>query len=74
MKFDVYYNITEEVKTDDNTTTEKSTRKNFKNLTAEEAKKAVNDAFDNIPENAVHLWLNVEKTYEERLDTALKSI
>lgn len=73
MNFDVYYNVVEEVKQNENETTEKNTRKTFRNVSKEEAKKLVNEAFDSLPENAVHMWLNVEKTYEERLDAALKS-
>lgn len=74
MKFDVYANYTQEVEVNDNETAEKTIRKRYGGIDLDETKKVVNDFLDSIPENTTHIWLNVEKTYEERLDAALKSI
>ena len=74
MKLDVYSYISEEVKSDDNTTTEKSTRKSFKNLTLEEAKERVDELFKNFPENANNVYIEIHKSYEERMEDALNSI
>jgi hypothetical protein len=74
MKFDIYTNLSETTKTDDNTTSEKSTRKSYRNLTLEEAKTKVDEFFKSIPENATNVYFEMHKSYDEQMDAALQSI
>lgn len=71
MKFDVYASITQKVQEDDNTHTEKSTTSRYRNMATDEAKSKVQELFENIPENATGFYLEVYKSYEERMDDAL---
>lgn len=74
MKLDVYSYVIEEVKQDENTSTEKSIRKNYSNLTLEEAKAKVNEIFDSVSESATGLFISIDKSYNEQMDMALKSM
>lgn len=74
MRFDIYSNTGYEEKVDETTTVEKTTRKAMKNLSLEEMKTGVNEMLNSIPENATHFFLNVDKSYEDQLDVALKEI
>jgi hypothetical protein len=75
LKYNVYSYINQEIQADDSsTTTEKITRKTYKNLTLEEAKTQVNEILDDVPENISGFYLEVTKSYEEQMDSALKSI
>lgn len=74
MRVDVYASYVEETKADDNTTTENSVRKNFRNLTMEDAKSKVTDFLNNIPENATSFYMEVHKSYNDQMDAALSSI
>jgi hypothetical protein len=67
MKFDVYASYTEQV--DDST--ENTVRKTTRNLSLEDAKKAVNDFFDSFPEKATGMYLEVSKSYNDQIDAAL---
>jgi hypothetical protein len=67
MKFDVYASYTEQV--DDST--ENTVRKTTRNLSLEDAKKAVNDFFDSFPEKTTGMYLEVSKSYNDQIDAAL---
>jgi hypothetical protein len=75
MKFDVYAHWTTETKSEDNVTVnEVSTRKKFKSIELEEAKTKVNDFFSTLPSDATSFYVEVHKSYEERMEDALNSI
>lgn len=74
MKFDVYYNFGEEIKTEDGAIKETSNRKRISSIDLDALKKEVETALTSIPENATNFYMTIEKTYEEQLDDMLKSI
>ena len=74
MKFDLYSQYSEEIKTDGNTTEEKAVRKNFRNLTLEQAKEAANEFFKSIPENATNVYFEMHKSYDDMMDAELSKI
>jgi hypothetical protein len=75
MKVDIYTSVGVEVKSQDNTTTtEENTRKVFRNLSLEDAKKKANEFFDSIPDNATNAYFECHKSYNEQMDAALQSI
>lgn len=71
MKFDIWSNITTRIEETTNEYKETSTRKNFRNLSVEEMKEKAKEILESVPDDAEYFSLNIEKSYEEKLNTAL---